>query len=229
MKALTVVKSLLLAVLFASLSACKLFVMSGGGGSVTGSAGNSCGMNSVCEVEITDTSYSESFTAVPASGYEFVRWEENDGYWCGNLTNPVCTLSLTGFAGNPSVEALVASDQAYAIRPIFKPVGGYLGMTSSSYDGSSTLRDGTAACQSEYGSQAVVCSVEQIIDSPRLVDITPPVDGMWLRRWENGLSGYWCTAPVDPELPLERGIALNNNFQVTSYYCGTSRPIACCR
>lgn len=229
-------KYLMLVILASVLGGCKLFVTVGEGGSITGTGGNDCSGNSVCEIDITDTSFSESFTAIPATGYVFLRWEEGDAFLCGNSTSTTCALSNAGFSGNTAIEAIIATDRAFAIRPIFEPVSGYLGMTSGNYDGSPLITGWTAACQAEYGSQAVVCNTKQIFDSPGLANAAPPTSGMWIRPYFSYQNGTYSGADISGIYAFcqsnssgHKGSALISSLDTIEVSCDIARPIACCR
>ncbi len=116
-------KTLSLFVLALVLSGCRLAVIAVQGGEVQSIRSGTCLAGNVCVNEITDTSYSEAFTAVPDTGWNFVKWNAGDNFVCENSTNPVCSVSNTLIAGNPAAEAIVASDETYYIMPVFVEVG----------------------------------------------------------------------------------------------------------
>lgn len=111
------------------LSGCKLAVMVVEGGEVQSLASGTCvppvpGVTgTVCIHEVADTTYTESFTAVPDTGWEFVKWNSGDDFLCKNSTNPTCVVDNTLVAGLAAAEAIVASDKAYYIMPVFIEVG----------------------------------------------------------------------------------------------------------
>jgi hypothetical protein len=107
------------------LSGCKLAVILVEGGEVQSLTSGTCSIDSigsgkVCIHEISDTSFSESFTAVPDDGWRFVRWNTGSNFFCENLLHPNCALPLESLSGNPAAEALVAEDKAYYIMPVFE-------------------------------------------------------------------------------------------------------------
>ena len=107
------------------LTGCKLGVITGEGGGVITLSGNhfcstASSTASYCVIEISDTSFAETFTAVPDEGYEFVRWQGGTDFLCGNSTDPSCTVSI---AGNAFAAVIVGSYAVNYIMPIFKDVG----------------------------------------------------------------------------------------------------------
>ena len=244
-------KFLLIASAVVVMTGCKLVVAVGEGGSVqSGSGGNDCSGNSLCEIDINDATFSDTFIAVPAAGFVFSSWEEGSGFLCGNTTSATCSVDNTALAGNATAEAVIATDRAFAIRPIFEAVSGYLGMTSGSYDGSVLLSGWTAACQAEYGAQAVVCDTKQIFTSPSLTEVVPPANGMWIKPFITGgatktgtnisgladYSGFVLTterAYCRNGLDGKYGTSLYPGLTVVDAgagnYCSVAKPIACCR
>ena len=112
-------KLLATVVLLSLTSGCKLAVMVGTGGSVASLSSGSCDSGGVCVHEVTNTSYSETFTALAEPGWHFVKWNEGGNFLCENATSPTCVVSNTFLAGNTVVESIVDSNAAYYIQPIF--------------------------------------------------------------------------------------------------------------
>jgi hypothetical protein len=119
-------------------------------------------------------------------------------------------------------------------------VSGYLGITSSSYDGSALISGWTAACQTDYGSQAAVCNTKQIFESHGLANITPPNDGMWVTPFVVGGSGSSYVEYGGAGFQSRKAFCFNNSsgyqgamirydFQVLNAACNLELPIACCR
>ncbi|MCX2982493.1 hypothetical protein EYC98_16645 [Halieaceae bacterium IMCC14734] len=114
-------KSLCLFSAASLLSGCYLEAFVGSGGEIKSLSGTrDCEVNSVCLFEVTDTNFNESFVAMPKPGYVFSKWKAGSGYLCGDDTNPICTANNTGYVGNPSADAIIASDYRYHIIPIFE-------------------------------------------------------------------------------------------------------------
>lgn len=106
------------------LAGCKLAVIVPSGGDVT-SASNTrnCSGGSLCEYNITDATFNDSFTAVAKPGYVFTKWNSGAGFLCGDSTNPTCTISNVGTAGIAAVEAIIATGQFFYALPLFEFVG----------------------------------------------------------------------------------------------------------
>lgn len=102
-------------------SACKFAVVVPPGGNVQSLSGtNNCLGPDYCEFDITDRDFSETFTAVPRAGFEFVKWQSGEGYFCANSIDPVCTVALPG---GDAGDAVVASIHTGSIRPVFTGQG----------------------------------------------------------------------------------------------------------
>ncbi len=117
--------------LFLSLLAtgCKVALTVTSGGDVTSLTGNrDCAGGSLCEYEVTDTSFVDSFTAVPRPGYVFSKWQGGDDYQCAESTNPTCTIStnlIESFQGPARgvADTIIASGRYYYVQPLFTFVG----------------------------------------------------------------------------------------------------------
>ena len=110
--------SLLCAALCAALTACKVVVIVPEGGKVITEDGFICLAGETCEIDVSDTDFDSTFTAMPDEGVTFQRWKKNPGYLCGGLTRP-CRLSTTGFPGNDNLLEILASDDEFFLEPIF--------------------------------------------------------------------------------------------------------------
>jgi len=75
----------------------------------------------VCIVEVTDTNFAESFTAVPDSGWYFQKWNSGDRLLCGDSHNPDCELGFNGPVGDKA-EKLVASSETFYLMPVFRQI-----------------------------------------------------------------------------------------------------------
>lgn len=115
---------LLIAALVSLLSSCKLVLMVTSGGDLQSLSGNNdCAGGNLCEIEILDTSFDETFTAIPRAGYVFEKWQGGQGYLCPESTNPTCAISNTFLAGVAGAEPVIASGAFYYAKPVFKFVG----------------------------------------------------------------------------------------------------------
>ena len=115
-------KQMTIAILFllsALLSGCKLVVVMVQGGEVQSIGSGTCLEGTVCTHNIINTSYAETYTAVPNNGWHFVKWNTGDEFLCADSTNPVCVINNTSLAGNPGAEAVVATNKPFYIMPVF--------------------------------------------------------------------------------------------------------------
>jgi hypothetical protein len=104
----------------ALMAGCKLAVIVVEGGEVQSDANGTCMAGLICIVEVTDANFSETFTAVPAEGWYFAKWNSGDRFFCGGSTDPRCPLSSQGHEESKAVEDMVASSEVFYIMPVFK-------------------------------------------------------------------------------------------------------------
>lgn len=119
MKAL--VEYLLLISILVLMSGCKLAVIDVEGGEVQSTASGICMPETVCVVDVTEPNFSETFTAVPNSGWYFQKWNSGDNFFCGGSTIPICALSFDGYEEPEKVEDMIASSEMFYLMPVFKP------------------------------------------------------------------------------------------------------------
>lgn len=106
-----------------AMTGCRIGAAVFEGGSVMSASGSRhCFEGRTCEYEVNDTNFTETFTAQPRTGYEFVKWRAGDGFLCANSTDPTCIVSNVGAEGNAVIEAVVASDSMFYIAPEFRCV-----------------------------------------------------------------------------------------------------------
>jgi hypothetical protein len=103
----------------ALMAGCKLAVIVVEGGEVQSVGSGTCLEGTICIHQVDDTSYTETFTAVPSSGWVFEKWNSGNGFFCQGSTDPICVVSGEGTEGNEGIEAIVASDKTFYIMPIF--------------------------------------------------------------------------------------------------------------
>lgn len=114
-------KTLVLIAVAALVAGCKLAVIVNEGGVVQSSSGtHDCAEGTICTIEITSPTFSESFTAVAKPGYQFIKWQDGNGFICAGSTNPACTLAMSG---NRVEAAAVATFEKVYAMPVFKFVG----------------------------------------------------------------------------------------------------------
>jgi hypothetical protein len=116
----SMIKALLVTAALVFVSGCKLAVIVVEGGEVQSLSSGVCAAGAVCVHEVTDATYSESFTAVADSGWEFVKWSSGEYFFCADSTEPVCALSLEGTDGIAAIENIVASSKTFYVMPIFR-------------------------------------------------------------------------------------------------------------
>lgn len=118
---MNLIKHLLLIGMSSALTGCYLEVIPTAGGDIQSLSGaRDCVGGSVCQFEVTDTNFNDSFTATAKPGYEFVRWQAGDGFQCADSTSPTCSLSNEGVEGHAGAEAVIASNQVFKIMPVFE-------------------------------------------------------------------------------------------------------------
>lgn len=122
--ALRLFKNLTILAVTVLIAGCKLNLVVPTGGDVTSASGTRhCAGGTVCEFIIANSTFNESFTAVPRPGYVFSKWA--DGFQCGNSTNPVCTINNTGYVmgSNAAVDSYIQSGAYFYAMPLFSFVG----------------------------------------------------------------------------------------------------------
>jgi len=99
-------------------------------------------------IPITDTEFSETFTANPAEGYQFVKWANGDGFGCPDSISPICELSFASEALPVGTgAAIVASSSSGYIMPIFEELGTDTGPVDSDGDGVANTVDNCPSTQ----------------------------------------------------------------------------------
>lgn len=110
-------KAILILALLA-LGGCKLAVIVVEGGEVQSDFGTCQSTTpgttgNVCIYEVTTT---KSFTAVPAVGWHFVKWNSGGDFLCKDSADPICDVMDVGALFEPPV----APDKTFYIMPIFE-------------------------------------------------------------------------------------------------------------
>ncbi|MCB1688625.1 MAG: hypothetical protein KDI33_09080 [Halioglobus sp.] len=119
-----IIKVIALAAVIGLVTGCKIAVVVPEGGSVQWSDGVCANYYSqdsgfVCVSQVTDTNYSDTFTAIPRDGWQFVKWSGGPNFLCPESTNPTCFVSNVGSAGNAAIEAVIASNKTYYLMPVY--------------------------------------------------------------------------------------------------------------
>ncbi len=102
------------------LAGCKIVVTVPEGGQVVTEDGFVCRAGDTCVVEVSDTRFDSTFSAMPAPGYTFTRWKAKALAFCGNDTTP-CRLATTLFGDNTVLLDVLYSDQEFYLEPVFVP------------------------------------------------------------------------------------------------------------
>lgn len=117
-----IVKYLAFVAIASLVTGCKLAVMVPSEGNVVSSSGTrDCFGPDYCEFDIVETSFSETFTAIPRPGFEFVKWQDGGGFICADDTDPVCTVEMPDDTVGAVIVALFNTG---SIRPVFSNPGG---------------------------------------------------------------------------------------------------------
>ncbi len=108
------------------LTACKLrIIVPEEGGIVVWGEGESCQAGDICNIDVSDQNFDETFRAVPDAGYRFVGWRRMERSFCGGKDGD-CHLFTTTFNDNPNlVRFLDSPTDVFRLRPEFEPVAGY--------------------------------------------------------------------------------------------------------
>ena len=115
------IKALLIISLAVLATGCRVAIIVPTGGNVVSSNGAyNCPEASVCEFEVTEAPFSETFTAQASPGYEFEKWSNGADFLCGKSTNPTCVVSLPDV---PVVATIIAFFDSSYVMPIFKDIG----------------------------------------------------------------------------------------------------------
>ncbi|MBT4521083.1 MAG: VCBS repeat-containing protein, partial [Halieaceae bacterium] len=114
-----------LLILLSFLAGCKLQIIVPVGGTVTTASGTyTCSAGQICEIDVVDLLFDETFTAVPDAGYLFAQWNKKSGGrgFCATDSsrhNP-CRLYTSFFAGWPNLFAFLAMDEVFYLEPVFE-------------------------------------------------------------------------------------------------------------
>lgn len=123
-------RTVLVAVALVVATGCKVRVTVPEGGEVNSVSGSfHCGAGEVCEFDVSDIHFDETYVATPAAGKAFVGWEPVAGGLCGRSGKP-CRLVTSGFSAFDVLMDVLASDSVYHLRPYFTDVakGGSLSL-----------------------------------------------------------------------------------------------------
>jgi hypothetical protein len=105
------------------IAGCKIAVIVVEGGEVQSTGSGTCLAGTVCIVEVTDTTFSDTFTAVADEGWYFEKWNTGSGFLCQNIESLSCPVSTNEVEGNSHLEELLVSDETFYIMPVFRMSG----------------------------------------------------------------------------------------------------------
>ncbi|MBT4520771.1 MAG: hypothetical protein HOC23_12270 [Halieaceae bacterium] len=115
----TIIRLLLIIVVFTPLVSCKLRITVSNGGYVISTSGeHDCATGSKCTIEIEDFTFDQTFQAVPNPGFIFVQWRRGTGHFCGGSTEP-CRLYNSPLEAYPAIAGIIATDDFFYLQPIF--------------------------------------------------------------------------------------------------------------
>ncbi len=78
-----------------------------------------CESGELCEIDIVDTAFDETFIAAPDDGYLFLRWKALPGHLCGNSTDP-CRQFTAPLALDPFFLSFLDADNlVFSLQPEF--------------------------------------------------------------------------------------------------------------
>lgn len=112
-------KRLVLLLLFAILASCKIQVNVPVNGSVTTASGAyECESGEMCEIDVVDLFFDETFIGIPNNGYRFVTWTRGERRLCGGTTTE-CRLYTSFFEEHENLMAILESDSVFFLAPGF--------------------------------------------------------------------------------------------------------------
>ncbi len=102
------------------ITSCKIRMDVPEGGVVTTASGTyNCNSGDVCEIDVVDIFFDETFIAEPSDGYYFKHWQLIDRGLCGGRSDP-CRLATSGFEGNDALMNILESDDVFHLNPVFE-------------------------------------------------------------------------------------------------------------
>ena len=112
-------KRLVLLLLFAILASCKIQISVPGNGAVnTASGAYECDTGKLCEIDVVDIFFDETFIGIPDQGYLFDTWAKGDKWLCGGKTTE-CRLFTSFFEQHTALMAILESDSVWVLAPRF--------------------------------------------------------------------------------------------------------------
>ncbi|MBT4519621.1 MAG: hypothetical protein HOC23_06420 [Halieaceae bacterium] len=106
------------------LAGCKLHIIVPVGGTVITASGiYTCLAGQVCEIDVVDLLFDETFTAVPDGGYLFDRWKKRSdgrGFCAPSSTRfSPCRLYTSFYSNFPALLAFLDTEDVFYLEPVF--------------------------------------------------------------------------------------------------------------
>jgi len=167
-------KHAIVVLLFFALQGCKIQISVPPGGTVVSSSGKyTCRAGESCRVDVSSFSFSDSFTAVPAPGYEFGGWARGYGYFCQGALTP-CNIVPGLVEGlkdstNPDQQNLYAvvrdsladPGAVFYLVPIFRSTASTAGTATLSWTVPTTRVNGAALMPAELSGYEIYMTAER--------------------------------------------------------------------
>ncbi len=102
---------------------CKVLLVVPDGGVVTLGSGVTCAAGSECEIDVSDVSFDETFTATANEGYVFTQWRKRERGFFGGSSDTTVRLFTSTFADNDVLLGLLSSDEVFFLEPVFELEG----------------------------------------------------------------------------------------------------------
>ncbi|MEM6606070.1 MAG: hypothetical protein AAF671_09935 [Pseudomonadota bacterium] len=189
-------------------AACRVELSTTAGGRITTASGNfTCTPNSSCPViDVVDTGFDETFTAVPDSGFVFDGWRRRQRGFCGGSTDD-CRLFTSGFAGNSNLLGILNSDQTFFLEAVFRESN----VTGTAFSLTSSDRPSTAPCpdRSVLSNPAALATLKDAILTGALAFRDVPFSSADPDNFKRkcGFNEFWDPAAnVDDITPMSLGI-----------------------
>jgi len=156
-------------------SGCKLkvYIPSNDGHVESRSGAFYCSLMSLCNIEVNNTSFEETFRAVPAEGFVFAGWKDRPQGLYGNSIEDAYLTTTLGATSQPLLDML-ASEQVYYLEPRFietnqfewKPQGeDILGTKSKPVRNVELSADGTVYAVIDESATGIFASVYERVGS----------------------------------------------------------------
>lgn len=98
-------------------TSCKIEITTSSGQVRSDSGAYICKANETCVIDVVDTFFNETFTAIPRQGFTFTAWRTRPDALCGGSDTP-CRLTTEGVDGTP-LSDILESDQKFFLEPVF--------------------------------------------------------------------------------------------------------------